>query len=221
MPILDQYIIQDSSGNFKFTDTGEAVIRLLRQRDDAVNKNRDYVLGWFKGMNIQPSSNTVLEFADELQEYVKFGSKRSVWDIDLYTNNLIKWNYYAQVSRPINPYALSIGLTVTNIVDDAMIEDRILKLDANTIGFATYGDRILSYTYTNIFTSSECTTLFGSAFDPASQLAREQVLAWFKGVNLQPSNEIIDAYKPYIQAYLLDPRKEIDSNIDIGIFLVK
>lgn len=220
MAILDQYIIQNANGDLEWTQRGLAVVDLLEQRDTVWQTNKDFVLGWFRGMDVQPNANTVLEFADELQEYINSGNKLSVWASELYSRGLIKWNYYAQAERPINPFAYSIGLTVTNIVDDTLIEDRIIKLDAGAVGFQEYADRIINFTYLDIFTQSQCTNLFGS-FDPTSQLAREHVLAWFKGVNLQPTQAVINAYKGYIQAYLLDPRKEIDARIDIGIFLLK
>jgi len=221
MPILDQFVIQNSNGEFEWTEAGKAVTQIMKQRDKAWTRNRDFVLGWMRGMNVTPNGNTTLEFADELQEFVKSAQKLSIYSDELSTGKLIKWNYYAQSTRPINSIAYGAGLTVTNIVDDALIEDRILKLDALYPGFTEYGDRTTIYTYLDIFTQSQFNTIFGTSIDPIGQVAREHVLAWFKGVNLQPSDNVIEAYKPYIQAYLLDPRKQIDANIDIGIFLVK
>lgn len=226
---IQEYIVLSNTGNYVLTEKGVAAVNLVRQQNTAWETNRDFVLAWFKGMNVNPSPAAVLEFADELQEYSKLYNKKTVLSPELYTGEFIKWNYYAQESR--NNIQLPSGTFVNNIVDDTLIEDRILKLKNNTPGFFEYFDRNLSFDYSNIFNDGQniqfvdLNFYFGSTFFSSGEYqsvkSREEVLAWFKGVNLQPSIEVINTYRNYIQAYLLDSRKTIDTNIEVGIFLVK
>ena len=213
--------------------TEEAVhaIDLLNKINIAVNANQAQSFAWFKGIDVYPDPENVLEFADELQEYVKFTGKKSIWDETLLTGDYIKWDYWAQESRPDKEILPGSLIVVNNIVDDAFIEDRILSLDANVPGFGEYTFRDGKFTYDDIFITPGPNTPIGGYkqqfetldvnFAPGSERSRNEVLAWFKGVNLQPTNEVKTKYLKYIQAYLLDPRKQIDVNIDIGIFINK
>ena len=70
----------NNGGQLQFTDEGTYVLNLLKQQNSAWENNQQYVFSWFKGMNINPTGSNVYEFADELQEYVKFNGKKSIWD---------------------------------------------------------------------------------------------------------------------------------------------
>ena len=225
---LSNFIV---SGSLTLTPEGQIVFSILSASRSAYDINLPYVNAWFNGMNVQTTPSSILEFADELRAYCTFNGKQDIWSTVNNTGALINWSYYAQAPRP----DLVIGTgrpVVNNIVDDIFIQDRILKLSNNIAGFNEYTSRSLPFTYANIFGDDTgnngvgvINTFFGPSFDGTSDgsstKSREEILAWFKGVNLQPSSEVMNNYKPYIQAYLLDPRKTIDVNIDIGIFLVK
>ena len=62
---------------------------------------------------------------------------------------------------------------------------------------------------------------YNSNWYPYSDQSRSEILAWFKGVNLQPTETAKNRYIKYILAYLLDIRKDSDTNIDQGIFIKK
>lgn len=215
----------------KLTEEAEHALELLNKINIAVNANQAQSFAWFKGIDVYPDPENVLEFADELQEYIKFTGKKSIWDETLLPGEYIKWDYWAQESRPDKPILPGSPIVVNNIVDDAFIEDRILSLDANMPGFGEYTVRDGKFTYDDIFITPGPNTPIGGYkpqfealdvnFAPGSERSRNEVLAWFKGVNLQPTNEVKTKYLKYIQAYLLDPRKQIDVNIDIGIFINK
>lgn len=222
------YTFDNQTQQFKLTADGIRAVNILNQYRTAYDNNVDFVFAWFKGMDVYPKGDAVLEFADELQEYSKLNSKKNLWSSDLNTSEFIKWNYYAQESRTNK--VLPSGNIVNNIVDDSLIEDRILQLKDNTFGFVEYFDRQLIYDYSNVFNNGtnilyNDINLFGNTFlssgEYQSTRSREEILAWFKGVNLQPTQQVLEKYRPYIQAYLLDPRKTIDTNIDVGIFLDK
>lgn len=208
---MTTFFYKDNTGNYKFTPEGDLVVKILRERDNAWIMNQDYVLGWFKGMNIEPGPENVIEFADELQEYVTINNKKSIWGGTINTGEYVKWNYYAQESRPNGK----------NIVDDQFIQTRILKLKDPLSGHSEYVGRNLTFNYGTLYQNTAAITAIFGNFDGTSQEASSHVLAWFKGVNLAPTQGLVDIYSNYIKAYLEDPRKELDTNIDIGIFLVK
>ena len=223
--------VSPGSPNLKLTEEAEHALELLNKINIAVNANQAQSFAWFKGIDVYPDPENVLEFADELQEYIKFTGKKNIWDETLLPGEYIKWDYWAQESRPDKPILPGSQILVNNIVDDAFIEDRILSLDANMPGFGEYTVRDGKFTYDDIFITPGSNTPIGGYkpqfealdvnFAPDSERSRNEVLAWFKGVNLQPTNEVKAKYLKYIQAYLLDPRKQIDVNIDIGIFINK
>ncbi len=100
----------------KLTAEGEHALDLLNKINIAINANQDQSFAWFKGIDVYPSPDNVLEFADELQEYIKFTGKKSIWDETLLTGDYIKWDYWAQESRPDKPILPGSPIVVNNIV---------------------------------------------------------------------------------------------------------
>lgn len=216
MSLIDVFINAGTSTN---TPQGDIVLRLLKEKRSAYDNNVDYVFAWFNGMNVNPNGDNIVEFADELKEYVKLTDKKSIWNSIIDTGAMLKWNYYVQTPRPDK----SDG-TSGNIMDDTIIASRILGINAGNL--QVYSNRNDTFTatldYNTIYNDgTNLETLFGTGFDGTSFKSKSEVIAWFKGANIQPIPAAVDAYRANIKAYLEDPRKEIDSKIEIGIFLVK
>jgi hypothetical protein len=210
MPLL-RFFKLDATGQPTVTAEGFAAANLVKQLNVAYINNTDYVLGWFKGLNVKPSNDNCLEFSDELQEYINYNAKKSTWDNSFATGDYFKWDYYAQESRPVS------GI---NIVDQAFIDDRAYQVklseQSGNQDFIEYYGRFLPNTFdvVDVFAPDPVPTALNS-------MSTDYVLAWFKGVNLAPTNAALSKYKVYIKNYLLDSRTSPDIKVDIGIFISK
>jgi hypothetical protein len=205
----------DSTGQPQLTDDGFRAAALIRQLNSAYTDNTDYVLGWFKGIDVEPGSNNVLEFADELQEYAKFNAKKNVWDNTLSIGDYTKWDYYTQESR---------ATASLNIVDNDFIADRAFQIklseqDGNLNFIEYYGrHEPESFNYSIVYTNSgQIPPIY-----PTDSVQQEDlVLAWFKGANLAPTQAALDRYRQRIINYISDTRAVSDIKIDVGIFISK
>ena len=220
-----KFFALDSTGQPKLTQSGSKAATIIRQLNQAIIDNRDYSFGWFKGLNVETSSDNAYEFADELREYAKFNAKKSIWDNTLATGNYFKWDYYTQESR---------ATASLNIVDTEFINDRAFQIksseqngDSNFIEYyGRYQPKLFEiydvyYTITQLQTFLDAGQLPPIPPAPYDTLNREHVLAWFKGVNLAPTTAALDRYRERIKNYLTDPRVQPDIKIDVGIFISK